>query len=62
MDEEEYIKLSNRVKVSAALLILREVLVSDGQYGVDTSKFADALNNLFEIEARLFNEIDVEDE
>lgn len=62
MKEFDYIKASNKAKISSSLLILREVMAMDGEYGVDPDKFASALNNLFEIEARLFNEIDVEGE
>jgi len=54
MKEQEYINATNRVKVSAALTILRDVLVIKGS-PVYTSEFSQALADLREIEENLYS-------
>lgn len=53
MNEVEYIKLSNRVRISAALTILSEV-VPGADYGIKGVKLISATRQLREIESTLF--------
>ena len=54
MTEQEYINATNRVKVSAALTLLRDVLVMKDS-PVYTSEFSQALADLREIEENLYS-------
>ncbi len=60
MDEQQYINATNRVKVSAALTILRDVLVC-GECGVDAKEFSAIKSNLREIEEKLFSIVEITD-
>ena len=53
MTEEEYIKATNRVKVSAALTIMRDVLAGD-DYGISESELTDIVAPLYRAETKLF--------
>lgn len=53
MTEIEYIKATNRVKVSMALIILRDVLPGE-DYMVGKEEFREILSRLQAIEERLF--------
>ena len=60
MTEQEYINATNRVKVSAALTILRDVLVTDGS-GIDEREFAFIKLKLRNIEEDLFAIVDIKE-
>lgn len=53
MTEEDYIKATNRAKVTAALGILRDVLPGD-DYGISQEEFTAFMAPLHEAEERLF--------
>ena len=54
MKETEYIIITNRVKISNAIKILRDVL-PEKNYGVESDKFKKILAELHEIECELFS-------
>lgn len=54
MIESEYIKVTNRVKISMALTILRDI-VSGPEYGITCAELADVAGKLADIETRLFS-------
>jgi hypothetical protein len=58
MNEQQYINSTNRVKVSAALTILRDVLVC-GECGIDGKEFATIKFNLRKIEEKLFRIVEI---
>jgi len=58
MNEQQYINATNRVKVSAALTILRDVLVS-GECGIDKKEFGKLRANLARIELNLFSIVEI---
>ena len=60
MTEQEYIKATNRVKVSAALTILRDVLPGDGN-GVPEKEFGQLKYKLRELEERLFSSYELQE-
>ncbi len=53
MTEKEYITAANRVKVSMALNILRDVLPGD-DYGISDRQLAEITDRLSETEQKLF--------
>ena len=53
MNEADYIKAANRVKVSAALTILRDVLPGD-EWGISQSDLSEITSRLGDAEERLF--------
>ena len=57
MKESDYLKATNRVKVSAALTILRDVL--DG-YGVTKEELSEIRLRLYELESKLFASYELE--
>lgn len=57
MTEKEYIIATNRVKVSAALSLIRDTLGGD-EYGVGDEERKDILKALCMIEEKLFAMID----
>ena len=61
MNESEYIRVTNRVKISAALTILRGVLGSESytffDWGVSEEEIGKITGDLAGIEARLFEMI-----
>ena len=62
MRESEYIKVSNRVNISAALELLRDVNTSDkDDYGINPSQLSEVLEVLRAAESKLFDLIVVED-
>lgn len=61
MKENEYVRATNRVKVSLALACLRDVLPGDN-YGVTASELADVARSLRQIETRLIGIIEIEEE
>jgi len=60
MKEKDYIKATNRAKISTAMSILRDVLTGH-EYGVDPSDFARVKVRLSIIEERLFSLCDIEE-
>ncbi|MCK5714289.1 MAG: hypothetical protein KAI25_16320 [Hyphomicrobiaceae bacterium] len=61
MTERDYIKATNRVKVTAALHILREVLPGRG-YGITEAKLDSMLKRLSDAEQKLFQSFELEGE
>ena len=60
MKESEYIKATNRVKISMALAILKDVLPCDsGKYGVTANELVKITRPLRELEEKLFSIIDI---
>ena len=53
MKNSEYIKATNRVKISIALTIIRDVLPGD-DYGISEEYHALVISNLMAAEKRLF--------
>ena len=60
MKEAEYITASNRVKVSAALTIMRDVLQGE-EYGINDKSYSDIVKKLEKAEAHLFGAYSLED-
>ena len=54
MNEVEYIIATNRVKISMALTILRDVLPGE-EYGISTKEYAKFARPLRESEVKLFS-------
>ena len=54
MKESEYICATNRVKVSAALRILRSVLPGD-EYGISDIELGEIVSRLVQAEDKLFH-------
>lgn len=62
MNEIDYIKATNRVKVSAALTILRDVLPSkDDTWGITGAALSDITHLLREAEEKLFSLVEIKD-
>lgn len=61
MTEKQYIVATNRVKVSMALMILRDVLPGD-DYGITTNEINQIRKPLTLIEARMFGATEIEQE
>jgi hypothetical protein len=62
MKESEYIKATNRVKISLALTILRDVLPSeDDEYGITDNELAAIRRPLAQAEEKLFSLIETEE-
>ena len=61
MKESEYIKATNRVKISAALTLLRDVLTGE-DYGISKDDLAKATAPLCEAEEKLFSMIEIQDD
>lgn len=59
MTEEDYIKATNRVKISAALVIVRDVLAGD-DYGVSEADHAGIVKLLRDAEVKLFKSFELE--
>jgi len=58
MKERDYIKATNRVKVSAALTILRDVLAGD-EYGITTNELSQITSKLRRAEEKLFTSYEI---
>jgi len=58
MTEDEYLKATNRVKISAALNILRDVL---GGYGISNLELLAICKLLAEAETKLFSSYKLEE-
>jgi len=61
MREKDYIKATNRVKVSAALTILRDVLAGD-DYGITASELVNITRPLAEAEKKLFSSYELKED
>ena len=56
MTEDQYIILSNRVKVETALKLLCDVMASDAEnWGVGEGDLPDTIDRLYDIQTKLFN-------
>ena len=63
MTEIEYIKATNRVKISLALNILHDVLASkDDEYGITTKELVAIKQLLSKSEEKLFSMIEISEE
>ncbi len=60
MNETDYIRATNRVKVSAALHMLRDVLPGDG-FGISANELGRITRPLREAEERLFASYELEE-
>ena len=58
MTEIQYIKTTNRVKVSMALAILRDVLPGD-DYGITAKELSEITSRLRRAEEKLFSSYDL---
>ena len=58
MKEQEYINATNRVKVTAAKNILRDVLIIDGN-GIDETEYKILMRMLIDMEEELFKTFNV---
>lgn len=61
MREKDYIKATNRVKVSAALTILRDVLPGD-DYGITANELVKITKPLAEAETKLFSSYELKED
>ena len=61
MTEEDYIKATNRVKISAALVIVRDVLAGD-DCGISETEHEAIVKLLREAEVKLFKSFEVEEQ
>ena len=59
MTEADYLCATNRVKVSAATALIRDVLPGD-DWGISDSEHAAILRLLYEAEERLFASVNIE--
>ncbi len=60
MTEQDYIKATNRVKISAALVICRDVLGGD-EYGISEQEMQEIKCLLSNAEAKLFASFELEE-
>ncbi len=60
MTEAEYIKATNRAKVSMALTIMRDVLPDD-EYGITPSELSEIKSRLRKAEEKLFSLVEIEE-
>lgn len=60
MTENEYIRATNRVKVSAAIVLLRDVLPGY-VYGITEEDFVEIIKRLVDAEKKLFASYEVEE-
>lgn len=61
MTESEYIKATNRAKVTLALTILRDVLPGE-EYGIGLDELSEIKHLLLEAEERLFSSYEVKED
>lgn len=61
MTESEYIRVVNRVKVTVALQLLRNVIGGD-DYGISKDEISEIAGKLYDLEARLFASYETEAE
>lgn len=61
MKENEYIKATNRVKISAALTILRDVLPG-AEYGISTYEITEIKIRVRAAEDKLFSSYELQEE
>lgn len=59
--ENEYIAASNKAKVTAALIILRDILPGE-QYGIGFDEYVDIIAPLQNLQDNMFNRIRVDPE
>ena len=63
MTEEEYIRATNRVKVSAAFTILRDVLPSkDNEYGITCDELYAITRLIGDAEDKLFSLVEIKED
>ena len=60
MNEQQYINATNRVKISMAITILRDVHVH-GDCGIDGSKFSAIRAELRRMEEKLYSIVEIKD-
>jgi len=60
MTETQYLKATNRVKVSMALAILRDVLPGD-DYGITANELAAITSRIRRLEEKLFSSYELEE-
>lgn len=58
MTEQDYLKATNRVKVSAALVILRDVLPGE-IYGISAQELCEITSRLKRAEEQLFSSYEI---
>jgi hypothetical protein len=61
MTERDYIKATNRVKVSMALMIMRDVLPGE-HYGITESEASSIKRLLCEAEEKLFSLVEIKED
>lgn len=61
MTESEYLRATNRVKVSMALTILRDVLPGDG-FGLTSAELSKIKVQLCDLEIQLFSSYDISED
>jgi len=61
MTENEYIIATNRVNITSAIRILKDVLAGD-EWGVPKEEFNAQIQKLYEIEESLFSKTEIETE
>ena len=59
MTEQDYVKATNRAKVSAAITILRDVL-TDSKYGITLDEYRAFMEPLLEAQDKLFASYKIE--
>ena len=62
MTDSEYIKATNRVKISIALTVLRDVLACDSdEYGITPNELVKITRPLRELEEKLFSLVEIKE-
>jgi hypothetical protein len=61
MKERDYIRATNRVKVSMALMIMRDVLPGE-HYGIAEAEASDIKKLLCEAEEKLFSVVEIKED
>jgi len=61
MTESEYLRATNRAKVSMALVILNDVLPGDG-YGITPTQLSEIKVRLRDLEVQLFSSYDIKED
>jgi hypothetical protein len=62
MNEDQYIKATNRAKVTMALTIMRDILPSsDDKWGVTDQELSEATEMLRKMEVKLFASVQIDD-
>jgi len=58
VNEQDYLKATNRAKISAAIMILRDMLPGE-KYGISTDEYGSFMGPLLDAQEKLFKSYEV---